>query len=65
MAKKKRNKKYKGVDSVQTPAVIKVKAPDRSKAGEWFHENRQIIATRFIQIGLALVVSGLIYFIFL
>ena len=62
--KKKRSKRYQGVDAVQTPATIKVTAPDRSKPAEWFHDNRQTIAIRGAQLGLALIVGGAAYYIF-
>ncbi len=62
--KKKRNKKYQGVDAVQTPGLIKVTAPNRSKAGQWFHDNRQRVAVRLLQIGLVLIIGGVIYLIF-
>ncbi len=61
--KKKRNKKYRGSDSVQTPATIKITAPNRSKPAQWFHENRQRVAVRLFQLGLALIVGGAIYYI--
>lgn len=62
--KKKRNKRYQGVDAVQTPAAIKVTAPDRSKLGQWFHENYRTITIRGMQLGVALIVGGAIYYIF-
>ena len=62
--KKKRNKRYHGVDAVQTPTTIKVTAPNRSKPSQWFHENRQQIAVRLFQLGLLLIVGGAIFFIF-
>lgn len=61
--KKKRNKKYRGADAVHTPSTIKITAPNRSKLAEWFHENRQRIAARLFQLGLALVIGGAIYYI--
>jgi len=61
--KKKRNKKYRGNDSVQTPATIKIVAPDRSKPAEWFHENRQRVAVRLFQLGLVLIIGSIIYYI--
>ncbi len=61
--KKKRTKKYKGTESVQTPAAIKITAPDRSKPGQWYYENRQRLATRMFQLGLVLIVGGAVYYI--
>ena len=62
--KKKRNKRYQGVDSVQTPATIKVSAPDRSRFGNWFHDNYKTLTLRGMQLGIALIIGGAIYFIF-
>ncbi len=61
--KKKRNKKYRGNDSVQTPVTIKITAPDRSKPAQWFYENRQKVAIRLFQLGLILLVGAITYFI--
>ena len=63
-SKKKRNKKYQGIDASETPSVIKVKAPERSKFGEWFHENKQTVFIRIAQIGAILIIGSAIYLIF-
>jgi hypothetical protein len=54
--KKKRVKKYAGQDvAVTKTTVTRVTAPDRSKFGEWFNENRKRIAGYGIVLGLGLI----------
>lgn len=63
-SKKKRNKKYRGEDATQNPSVIKVTAPDRSAFGQWFHDNKQKVIIRTVQIVALLLIILAIYWIF-
>ncbi len=63
--KKKRNKKYRGRDAAQNPSTIKVKAPERSKLGNWFHDNKQKVIIRTIQalfVFLAVLITYWLFF---
>jgi hypothetical protein len=63
-SKKKRNKKYRGRDAVQEPSTIRVKAPERSKLGNWYHDNKQKIIIRSIQAIFVFLVVLITYWIF-
>lgn len=55
--KKKRTKKYTGVDAVATrPAVHRITAINRSTTGQWLHERRSYLR----RIGTALLIAGLL-----
>lgn len=63
-SRKKRNKKYHGKDAVQTPPVIKISAPERSRPMQWLHENKQKLLIRAIQITVVAILGLIIYWIF-
>lgn len=63
--KKKRNKKYSGVDAANNrPTVIKMQAVSRSKFGQWFYERKTIIKTGGIILlvvaAIVIVISGIV-----
>ena len=63
--KKKRNKKYQGVDAkVSTPMVTRVSAEERSRFKEWWLQYRQLVrfaaAALGILVVLILVIIGII-----
>lgn len=63
--KKKRNKKYTGVDAATTrPSVTKITAVNRSKPSQWLFERKRFLkpASMILVVVLliALVVSGII-----
>lgn len=56
--KKKRTKKYSGVDAAQTrPSITRVQAVNRSHAGQWYYERKRVIKPVAIFVA---VVAGLI-----
>lgn len=60
-AKKKRNKKYQGVDAAVTkPSVTRVSAVSRSKIGQYWFDNKKILKP--VLIGSA-VVALIVWFI--
>jgi hypothetical protein len=63
--KKKRNKRYQGVDAkVTTPSVVRVSAEERSRFKEWWLVYGQLVRMGAIVVGaillLALVIIGII-----
>jgi hypothetical protein len=55
--KKKRNKKYTGIDAaVTTPTIVHVTASNRSKLAQWFYERRQLARPVGIAAAIAIVV---------
>ncbi len=53
--KKKRSKKYTGVDAATTrPSVTRIQAVSRSSAGQWLHERKKLL--RGIGIGIVVVI---------
>ena len=56
--KKKRTKKYSGVEAAQTrPSITRVQAANRSRAGQWYYERKRVIKPVAIFVA---VVIGLI-----
>lgn len=63
-SKKKRNKKYTGVDAAVTKTTVtKISVPDRSPLGKWLHENRKKWAARLAFIAAILIFYGVISFL--
>ena len=63
--KKKRNKKYNGVDAAITqPTIIRVSAVNRSKLGQWLYDRRQFrrpaLIALVIVVVLTLVIIGIV-----
>jgi len=55
--KKKRNKKYSGVDAATTkPVITKISAVNRSKIGQWWFDHKKIAKP-------ILITTGIIVFI--
>lgn len=62
--KKKRNKRYTGeYAAVTKKTVTRVSAPERSKIGEWWHENRKDIAARGVLLGIGLILVGIVWLV--
>ncbi|MDX1766100.1 MAG: hypothetical protein R3313_04075 [Candidatus Saccharimonadales bacterium] len=62
--KKKRDKKYTGEDArVVHKTVTRVSAPERSRFGNWWHDNKQSVAFRGVLIGLPIVLIGIVWLI--
>jgi len=63
--KKKRTKKYSGVDAAaQRPKVTKITATNRSQAGQWLYNRKKLIkligAVLIIICVIVIIVSGII-----
>ena len=63
--KKKRNKKYSGMDATsQRPKVTRITATNRSKLSQWFFDRKKLIRTigiaGLVVIALIIVVSGIL-----
>ena len=63
--KKKRNKKYSGVDATsQRPKVTRITATNRSKLSQWFFDRKKLIHTigivGLVAIALIIVISGIL-----
>lgn len=63
--KKKRNKKYSGVDAVDIrPRIIKVQASNRNKVSQWLYERRKLLKITAIGVVIiaviALLISGIV-----
>ena len=53
--KKKRSKKYSGVDTATTrPSVTRIQAVSRSSAGQWLYERKKLL--RGVGIGVVIVI---------
>ena len=60
--KKKRNKKYQGVDAaVARPVVTRVTAANRSKLGQWWFERKRVLRPILIAVAVILVIIWLIF----
>lgn len=60
--KKKRNKKYQGVDAAVTkPIVTRITAANRSKVGQWWFDHKRIAKPVLIGSGVVAVVAWLIF----
>jgi len=62
--KKKRNKKYSGMDAApQRPKVTRITATNRSKLSQWFFDRKKLIRTigmaGLVAITLIIVISGI------
>lgn len=58
--KKKRSKKYTGVDAAQaSPRTTKISVPDRSPLGKWFNENKRKLIVWMRVAAVTLIVYGL------
>lgn len=61
-SKKKRTKKYQGVDAaVKQPSITKVSAADRSKPAQWWVEHKRIAKPVLTGVAIALGVMWLLY----
>ena len=63
--KKKRNKKYAGVDaSQQKPTITRVQAVNRNPVSQWLFERQRLLKTvgigALVVLGLALIISGIV-----
>lgn len=60
-SKKKRNKKYQGVDAAVTrPTVTRLTAANRSKLGQWWFERKRILKPILITTAIIVGVTWLI-----
>ncbi len=60
-AKKKRTKKYQGVDAaVSKPSITRVTAANRSKLGQYWYDNKRVLKPVLIGTG---VVALIVWFI--
>ena len=63
--KKKRNKKYSGMDAIsQRPKVTRITAANRSKLSQWFFDRKKLIHTigiaGLVVVALIIVISGIL-----
>lgn len=59
--KKKRNKQYKGADAALTkPTITRVTAANRSKAGQWWFDNKRIAKPVAIATAVVIIILWLI-----
>jgi hypothetical protein len=62
--KKKRNKIYKGSVQAIQPSVVKVSAVKRSRAHQWYVDNRRMLKISLIAFGIfagaAIIITGII-----
>ncbi|MDO4773598.1 MAG: hypothetical protein Q4A37_00505 [Candidatus Saccharibacteria bacterium] len=59
--KKKRTKKYSGVDaSSQQPSIRRISAVQRSRLGQWLHDKRPLLKAIGTMIGIILLIALLI-----
>lgn len=64
--KRKRSKKYSGDDAVrQAPVVHRFSAVERSWLGEWWQNNKTTVYIRLAQIGVASIITIVIYLVYL
>lgn len=60
--KKKRNKAYSGSDAATSqPKVTRISAANRSKAGQWWYDNKRIAKPISIAAAIIAVLAWLIY----
>lgn len=60
-SKKKRNKRYSGVDaSLDKPIITKVSAVNRTKLGQWWFDRKKVLKPIIITIGVVILVIWLI-----
>lgn len=59
--KKKRNKKYQGVDAVmERPTITHVTAVNRSKVGQWWYDHKRIAKPVLIGVAVVAIIIWLI-----
>ena len=63
--KKKRNKKYSGMDATsQRPKITRIIATNRSELSQWFFDRKKLIRTigmaELVAIALIIVISGIL-----
>ncbi len=61
--KKKRNKKYRGEGSAVAPPTIRISAPDRSKFGQWWFDNKKATLARLATLAIVGLISWLVWWI--
>ena len=60
--KRRRSKTYTGEDAAVTGKTVqRISVPDRSKAGQWWHDNKKKVGLRAVTITVLAVISFLIY----
>ncbi|HMS93410.1 MAG TPA: hypothetical protein PKD28_03410 [Candidatus Saccharibacteria bacterium] len=59
--KKKRTKKYSGVDAASTrPSITRVEAVNRSKLGQWWYDHKRIAKPLLITAAVVLLIVWLV-----